>query len=791
MKRQYTLFAFFLILVAIWYSFYSLTPHPQPDDENIDDSTFSVSRAFEHVKKIAEKPHPTGSANHTQVRNYIVQELQSYGLEVQTQEGYSLNASGGFTYPRNILARIKGTGNGDAIAVMSHYDSRNFFVPGAGDAGSGVATVIEGIRAYLAKEESPKNDIVIIITDAEEFGLNGADLFVKNHPWIKDIKLIFNFEARGSGGPSNTILETNQGNTQLISEFAKANPSHPLASSLFYSIYKMLPNDTDSTVFREIADVDSFFFAFIDDHFDYHTALDTPERLDMTSLGHQGSYIMPMLTYFSQADLSSLKAETDDVYTNLPLFGVVHYPFTWIWPMIIIGLLLLLFLVGYGVSKKSISLKRVAVGFLPFLISLILCGLIGNFTWPLLKVMYPEYNEIVQGFTYNGAYYIFFLTLLCTSICFFSYRYFYKERDTPNFVVAPLIFWWLINVIVALQLRGAAFFIIPFYVVLIALFVLIQQKKPNALLLALLCLPAIFIIAPLVYFFPVGLGLKILVASGVLSVFLFGLLLPVVGLLKMKRLWGVVSLLTALAVFFMAHLESGFSEENPKPNSLMYELDSATNKAYWKTYDATLDEWTRGYFEDTSTNNAQQLDLNNKYGTAVTYASAAPVKRLETPSIQVTKNDTLAVETDYYHVKFISNRDANRLYFFADKQVSFEDFIVNGLSAPSIEDKGITFHVFEKRWSDRLLSVRIATKDTLHMRFKLKRDQELPLITYSEHKYDLLTNDQFSIPKRAKYMTPKSVRGNNNTIVTGTIDLNKLYRKPKQDSLTVAPGNSL
>jgi Zn-dependent M28 family amino/carboxypeptidase len=40
--------------------------------------------------------------------------------------------------------------------------------------------------------------IIILFSDAEELGLNGAALFVTQHKWAKDIGLVLNFEARGS-----------------------------------------------------------------------------------------------------------------------------------------------------------------------------------------------------------------------------------------------------------------------------------------------------------------------------------------------------------------------------------------------------------------------------------------------------------------------------------------------------------------------------------------------------------------------------------------------------------------
>jgi hypothetical protein len=44
------------------------------------------------------------------------------------------------------------------------------------------------------------------------------------------------------------LMETNAGNAGLVKEFAAANATF-LSNSLMYSIYKMLPNDTDLTVF--------------------------------------------------------------------------------------------------------------------------------------------------------------------------------------------------------------------------------------------------------------------------------------------------------------------------------------------------------------------------------------------------------------------------------------------------------------------------------------------------------------------------------------------------------------
>ena len=224
---------------------------------------------------------------------------------------------------------------------------------GASDAGSGVATILEAIRAFKAKGTRPKNDIIVLFTDAEEIGLDGAKLFVREHPWAKDVSIALNFEARGSAGPSNMIVETNGGNTQLINAFKDAKVNYPVASSLMYSIYKMLPNDTDSTILREEANIDGFFFAFIDNHFDYHTARDSYENLSRASLMHQGSYLMPLLNYFANANLTTLRDTEDAVYFNFPFIKMVSYPFSWAIPLALLAFVLFVSVLVLGFKKEA------------------------------------------------------------------------------------------------------------------------------------------------------------------------------------------------------------------------------------------------------------------------------------------------------------------------------------------------------------------------------------------------------------------------------------------------------
>ena len=751
MRKLGALLSLLLIIAAIFYSFYSLTPH-YDKDETIPATEFSVDRALEPLSEISKQPHYLGSEGHEKVRKILIAEMRKLGLEPHIQEGFSLNPdSKTLNKPINIVGRIKGTEDGKALLLLSHYDSALVPSLGASDAGSGLVTILESVRAYLASNKQPKNDIIILFSDAEEIGLDGAKLFVNEHPWAKNVGLVLNFEARGSSGPSNMILETNGGNANLVKEFIKANPDFPVASSLMYSVYKMLPNDTDSTVFREDGDIDSFFFAFIDSHFNYHTANDNMYHLDWNSLMHQGSYLLPLIHYFADADLSQTKAETDDVYVNLPFIKMISYPFSWILPMLILGAFLFFLLIFYGFHKRKLNGKTIALGFVPFLISLVACGLVGFFGWKLILLLYPQYAEIQQGFTYNGHWYIAFFVFLSMAITFAVYKKFTKNFSETSFYIAPLFFWLLINLAVFIILKGAAFFIIPVFFGLVSLFVMLRQERPNLLAMALLAVPALFIFAPLIQFFPVGLGLKMLVISCVFTVLLFALLWPVFGYYKMKGLLSALCLLLAVLFFGIAHSKSDFSEERRKPNSLVYYKDADANKSYWLTYDTQVDEWNQNYLGENPKSAANILDAvsYSKYGINFSYAAPAPEKNIADFEI-ILETDSIAGNSRNVELIIVPKRRVNKIELYNESNTVFKSLEFNGEIMPvsKLENN------YRGTKNTALINYYVSENDSLKVKFSVEENATVAF-KVMEYSFDLMTHPQFDIAKRPDYTMPK------------------------------------
>lgn len=754
LKPRYTFLSFLIVALAVYLSFKMAMPQ-ETSEGKVPKTEFSTVRAFAHVNELAKEPHYLGSKAHATVRNYIVTELTKLGLQPEVQEGFTLDNWGNISKPKNVLARIKGKNNTKALLLLSHYDSDPHSAIGASDAASGVATILEGIRAFLAKNEQPENDIILVLSDGEELGLNGAELFVNKHPWAKDVGLVLNFEARGSGGPSIMLLETNDGNAKLIKAFKDAGTKYPVGNSLAYSIYKMLPNDTDLTVFREDGNIQGFNFAFIDDHYDYHTENDNVENLDFNTLSHQGSYLMPLLDYFSKQDLTQMTTSEDLIYFNTP-FGFHTYPFSWIFPMILLIGIFFIGLIVYGLNRKTLSLKGIMLGFLPFLATLVISCAATILGWMLIQWLYPHYAEIQHGFTYNGYTYIYMFAFLSLGVAFYSYHKFGKDNTAANLSIAPIFFWIVIAILAGLYLDGASFISIPILLSLISLAYLIfkDKEQPYTIVLTLLGIPAVFIFAPFIKLFPVGLGLKIIAVVALLISLIIGLLMPVFGLYKRKKWTARLFFIATIVTFFVAHSQSGFTETQQKPNSLVYILDADNNSATWNTYDLKLDDWTKNYIKDEANVSKSKDVMDSKYKSGFTFTQKAPVKPVPMPLVEVLQDTTTLMR--HIALKITPQRNVNRMEIFRN-ETKLSSLFINGLS--------IEKSIKNRR---RLVSYYVSDNEPLELSFSIEPNAKPEFIIY-EASFDLMTNSLFSIPDRAKDMMPRPFVLNDAVLVKKTI----------------------
>lgn len=765
----------FLLLVLLWSH---LSQLPSFTSGPVSLEEFSSERALSHISEMSRSAHYTGSENHAIVANYLKDELRQLGLEVSSQQGYTLTEWGNLTNSHNIMARIKGSGSGKALLLLSHYDSApHSFSKGAADDASGVAVILESVRAFLHKKAAHRNDIIILFTDAEELGLNGAALFAKQHPWVKDVGLALNFEARGTSGPGYMLMEVTDGNAALVNAFADAGVSRPAANSLMYSVYKMMPNDTDLTVFREQAKVQGLNFAFIDSHFNYHTAQDDTAHLNPNTLTHQGDYLVPLLAHFGNTNLETLSSDADQVYFTLP-YSFFHYPFAWNHMLWGVAVFLFAFLVFVGFGKRVLNGRAVGKGYLLFLLTVALSGGIVFLLWKTVLGIYPEYGEILQGFTYNGHWYLAAFLMLSLGICFLMYSRSQQESRFGNYVVAPLSFWILICLGLNLYLPGAGFLCIPLLFSLIMFGYFILTQRVSLPLFTLLSLPVLLIIFPFLIMFPIGLGLKLLAGSAVLLALSFGLLLPLFGQFRMKALTGSLFLAGAIGLLVVAHLKSGFSEGEAKPNSLVFLYDVEKDQSYWATYDKVLDDWSRTYLgsDPKPADRMNSLPLFSKYGTKFSYQTDAMNRNLEEPQIVFEKDTTYAGKR-HLAIRISPGRKVNRYDIFASVNTRIYDLRTNGVAG-----LGRKPGLFE-RSDKKLLSYYVVGNEPLLLEFSVENNQPLDM-ELIESSFDLMNNPAFDMRKRSKEMMPKPF------ILTDAVMIRKKIRNEGRRGNTISPQRS-
>lgn len=329
-------------------------PKPAPDTASA--TLFSAERAMHDVRAIATRPHPTGSPEIGETRRYLMARMAALGLKPQlrTQDAVSARRYIKEIAPagrmRNIVGEYRGIDPAlPAILVMAHYDTAPLS-PGAGDDTSGVAVALEVARALQATGPL-RRSVIFLFTDGEEAGLIGASAFFAADPLRHRIGLVLNLEARGDSGKA-LMFQTSAGNRQLIDIYRRTIAS-PAADSLMATVYKRMPNDTDLTVALDKG-LAGMNFAFVGHQVAYHTALSTPDRLNVGSLQHMGDQLLPLVRSFANADTLDRTGD-ESIFTDL--FGqfLIVYP-PWL------GWLLALVAIGATIGMTGVALVRRRIG---------------------------------------------------------------------------------------------------------------------------------------------------------------------------------------------------------------------------------------------------------------------------------------------------------------------------------------------------------------------------------------------------------------------------------------------
>ncbi len=552
---------------------------PAPKGADAPAAEFSGARAIALLRTLAGdgSPHPSGSPANDRIRETIVAELRRLGYEPTVQEGVACSPGGSCARVRNVVARqgvpLQGKGvlqhlegQDRAVLLMAHYDSVKAG-PGVGDDLSGVATVLETARALKAGPP-PERPMIFLLTDGEELGLLGAELFVNRHPWAEEVEAIVNLEARGTSGPS-LMFETIGNDALLVGRYAGAAP-HPVTSSLYATIYEALPNDTDLTVFKNRKDrqYHGLNFAFIRSPSHYHTAEDTVDNLSPATLQHHGDNALAAMRALSTGGWF-LASESDAVFFDVLGFGVVRWPKGW---TIVIAILALILVVLASWRRGS---RGVLFGLLGFLGAVVVAGLLAMGLSMLLRGATP-------GLWVDGpqpeiaAFWLLALAVMVALAAMVS-----RRAGSAGLWSGVWIGWSALGVALAIVAPGISYlFLVPALFAGVAGLVFRSGEAAASLIpavvAALLWMP---ILLPLYD----GLGKPALVVIGALAAAMFTALAPLVpdsGRLG-RRLLPAAAFVLALVCAGVAFATAPYSEDTPQAVSIQHYQEAGSTEARW------------------------------------------------------------------------------------------------------------------------------------------------------------------------------------------------------------------
>jgi peptidase M28-like protein len=409
-------------------------------------AVFSSERAIVHLPVIASEPHPQGSPALGRVRDYLVGQMTNMGLEVQVQRAGGL---------QNVVARLRGTDSTGAIVILTHYDTVSNS-PGAGDNSSAVSILLEIMRS-LSAGPALRNDVIALFHDGEEYGtFAGTRAFVREHPWMKDIRVAISIDGAVAGFISANEVGP-QNNGWLVQVLDRAYTGGLWMSMSGGGIY-------NSTPFREAG----IPVLSLEDNYPFrqrHTAEDLPEIINAGAVQQMGEQTLAITCELGNLDLVNPWGK-QETFFSVPILGFVHYPEAWSVPLAIATAILLMLALGMTLWRRFTSLHGLAVAFGAILVMAFMSVIGVGALQPRLPKMFgwktnilPDWPEVIPP---HGWFVAGVLGLLVLGLTVEGYLLARRWSTRADFSLIGLVPFSLAAVALAMaEPRGAYAFIWP------------------------------------------------------------------------------------------------------------------------------------------------------------------------------------------------------------------------------------------------------------------------------------------------------------------------------------------
>ncbi|MCX7544606.1 M20/M25/M40 family metallo-hydrolase [Marinicella gelatinilytica] len=598
-----------------------------------------LESVLKHVAKITEYPHAVGQDTHKLAGRYIerhIQQLNNPKIQINRHNAHYYNVNNRKSAAvTNYIVQYPGQqANAQAVMLMAHYDAARFSGNGAADDAVGVAVALEIFKTYIQQNPSPKNNLMLLITDGEELGLLGAKAFIDDQLRYYDIGAIINLEARGSSGPAIFLPESVEGNHGLIAAYHEAGVPMPVSSSLDAEIYAKMPNDTDVTPFKE-SGINAFNLAFIDDHFNYHSQNDDLAHLSLNSVAHHLIQSKSLFNYLAMSDLGSLKSNQSVVYFSIPGQGLVSYSQAtsgWLiiiaWTMWIMLLILTLIHKQHDIKTFLRGIKPLAlVCFFAFIANYILIAAVYTFI--------PGWKDILQGFPYGGHALINAQIILTLIIYVLIYRHRFVNQRIGDFLFSSGL-WLAIVTLLTNTLPGAGFFIIPALLALPLGFLTLYRPHWSPQLAPFLLLIMLMAFGTFIINLPVAMGIWMTPAAMLILVLMLAPFNAWVetGSSRDKTSW--LLLIPLLYGIWIIIDGKNFTPQQPLPTSINYLYDVDNEHAFFFHADKRRGQWLADLFAQPLPETDSE-EFQKRYKKPLTVLSSSEIKKAYPAKINVIK----------------------------------------------------------------------------------------------------------------------------------------------------------
>lgn len=346
-------------------------------------------------------------------------------------------------YLRNVIAYFpssetieKGEATtSDILTFICHYDSVDYG-PGAADDNAAVGALLASAKALMQNYVGGENDICFIWTDAEEKGLWGMKsiYFLDSMAdFYSRIKLMFNFEARGTSG-TLAMFETSQNNSELMGVYASKVNKTVYSSSLATFIYSLLSNTTDMEFVLDVAEnlgegSAVLNFASIGSAEYYHSENDNYENLQKTIPTQIAAVVMNGINAFANYDLSGLTSNTSDaIYFSYYDLWMVSYSPAWSYILVGIVIILLGLVIFFSIKNKKFSYIKMLKGLAVQVISIVAGALIFFAGGMLVYLLGRGGAGVADGglfafiYTFSNPWLVFLFAVIATVEAYFIYK---------------------------------------------------------------------------------------------------------------------------------------------------------------------------------------------------------------------------------------------------------------------------------------------------------------------------------------------------------------------------------